>query len=88
MIGFKPSYGRISRHGLLAYGSSFDQIGLVSQSVEDAALMLEIMAGADEFDGTASTEAVPAYSENLDLISPPKWPTFVRLWSILILIQR
>ncbi len=72
VIGFKPSYGRISRHGLLAYGSSFDQIGLLSHSVEDAALMLEIMAGADEFDGTASTQAVPAYSENLNFDQPAK----------------
>jgi aspartyl-tRNA(Asn)/glutamyl-tRNA(Gln) amidotransferase subunit A len=65
VIGFKPTYGRISRHGLLAYGSSFDQIGVVSHSVEDAALLLEIMAGADEFDATASEKPVEAYAENM-----------------------
>jgi aspartyl-tRNA(Asn)/glutamyl-tRNA(Gln) amidotransferase subunit A len=62
----KPTYGRISRHGLLAYGSSFDQIGTLSHSVVDAALFLEIMAGADEFDATASSRPVEAYVAALD----------------------
>ncbi|MEO0728364.1 MAG: Asp-tRNA(Asn)/Glu-tRNA(Gln) amidotransferase subunit GatA [Bacteroidota bacterium] len=62
VIGLKPTYGRISRHGLLAYGSSFDQIGVLSNSVSDAALLLEIMAGHDDFDSTASTEPVLKYS--------------------------
>ena len=70
VIGFKPSYGRISRHGLLAYGSSFDQIGTLSQSVEDAALFLEIMAGADDFDSTASQQPVEPYFENLEKEKP------------------
>jgi aspartyl-tRNA(Asn)/glutamyl-tRNA(Gln) amidotransferase subunit A len=65
VIGFKPTYGRISRYGLLAYGSSFDQIGVFANSVSDTALLLEIMAGADEFDATASPRAVEAYAKNL-----------------------
>jgi len=66
VIGMKPSYGRVSRHGLLAYGSSFDQIGILSHSVEDAALCLEVIAGADEFDSTVSQTNVPAYSQTLN----------------------
>ncbi len=62
VIGFKPTYGRISRHGLIAYASSFDQIGTFTNSAEDAALLLEIMAGKDQFDGTNSAKPVPSYS--------------------------
>ncbi|MEZ4888953.1 MAG: Asp-tRNA(Asn)/Glu-tRNA(Gln) amidotransferase subunit GatA [Chitinophagales bacterium] len=65
VIGFKPTYGRISRHGLIAYASSFDQIGTLTHSVEDAALLLEIMAGKDDFDGTNSSKPVPSYSQSL-----------------------
>lgn len=60
--GLKPTYGRISRYGLIAYGSSFDQIGPITNSLEDAALLLEIMAGEDEFDSTVSSKEVEAYS--------------------------
>lgn len=63
VVGFKPGYGRISRHGLIAYGSSLDQIGILSHSIADAALLLEIMAGPDDYDGTASREPVPPYSQ-------------------------
>jgi aspartyl-tRNA(Asn)/glutamyl-tRNA(Gln) amidotransferase subunit A len=65
VFGLKPTYGRISRHGLLAYGSSFDQIGVLANSVSDAALALEVMAGADDFDATASQQPVEAYSQML-----------------------
>ncbi|UOQ53492.1 Asp-tRNA(Asn)/Glu-tRNA(Gln) amidotransferase subunit GatA [Hymenobacter cellulosivorans] len=65
IIGFKPTYSRISRYGLVAYASSFDQIGTLTRSVEDAALLLEVMAGPDDFDSTVSQQPVPAYSELL-----------------------
>lgn len=51
--GFKPTYGRISRHGLLAYGSSFDQIGFLAHHPEDIARFLQVSAGADDYDSTA-----------------------------------
>lgn len=63
--GLKPTYGRISRHGLIAYASSFDQIGPFANSLEDTALLLEIMAGKDEFDSTASSREVPTYLDGM-----------------------
>ena len=62
IIGLKPTYGRISRYGLIAYGSSFDQIGIFAQNIPDTALVLESIAGADEFDSTVSERAVPVFS--------------------------
>ncbi len=57
VVGLKPAYGRISRHGLIAYASSFDIIGTLTNCLEDASRMLEVMAGPDEFDSTAIQES-------------------------------
>jgi len=67
VVGLKPTYSRISRYGLIAYASSFDQIGTLTHSVADAALLLEVMAGPDEFDSTVSQREVPAYSQQLEV---------------------
>ena len=56
VIGMKPTYGRISRNGLIAYGSSFDQIGVFSKTIQDANLLIHVMSGSDKFDSTVSSE--------------------------------
>lgn len=62
VVGFKPSYGRISRHGLIAYGSSFDQIGILAHTTRDIATVLEIIAGPDGYDSTALPDMPEPYS--------------------------
>lgn len=58
LVGLKPSYGRISRYGLIAYASSFDQIGPFTKSVEDAALLYQVIGGKDERDATTSSKPI------------------------------
>jgi aspartyl-tRNA(Asn)/glutamyl-tRNA(Gln) amidotransferase subunit A len=62
VFGLKPTYARVSRYGLVAYGSSFDCIGVFAKNPIDIALVLEVIAGADEYDSTASQHPVPSYS--------------------------
>ena len=64
-VGLKPTYGRVSRFGLIAYASSFDQIGPITKSVEDCALVLEIISGADKNDNTSSSQRVEVYNQGL-----------------------
>lgn len=70
VVGLKPTYGRISRWGLVAYASSFDCIGPITNTVDDAALLLEVMAGPDQFDSTVSEQPVDRYSATPVLPSP------------------
>jgi aspartyl-tRNA(Asn)/glutamyl-tRNA(Gln) amidotransferase subunit A len=65
VVGLKPTYGRVSRYGLIAYASSFDQVGIFARSVEDAGLVLEVIAGPDEFDSTVSSAPVPVFSKEI-----------------------
>jgi aspartyl-tRNA(Asn)/glutamyl-tRNA(Gln) amidotransferase subunit A len=63
ITGLKPTYGRVSRYGMIAFASSLDQAGVLTQTAEDAALLLEAMAGFDERDSTSLDEPVPPYSQ-------------------------
>lgn len=64
-VGLKPTYGRVSRYGLIAYASSFDQIGPITKTVADNALVLEVISGKDSRDNTSSSRPVESYSEEL-----------------------
>ena len=72
VVGLKPSYGMISRYGLIAYASSFDQIGIFTNNIDDAALVLEAIAGADNFDSTVSDKSVPSFSKTIQADTVPK----------------
>ena len=65
VTGFKPSYGRVSRYGMVAYGSSLDQAGVIAQSAADCASVLQVMAGHDVRDGTSLDAPVPDYQKAL-----------------------
>ena len=65
VVGVLPTYGRVSRYGLIAFASSLDRVGPLTRSVADAATMLEVLAGPDPMDATAADEPVPAYSAEL-----------------------
>ncbi len=65
IVGFKPTYGRVSRYGVIAMGSSLDSPGPITKTVEDAALILKVIAGNDPNDATTSQEVVKNYSRNL-----------------------
>ncbi|WP_020484716.1 Asp-tRNA(Asn)/Glu-tRNA(Gln) amidotransferase subunit GatA [Methylomonas sp. MK1] len=66
ITGLKPTYGRVSRYGMIAYASSLDQGGPMTRSAEDAALLMQIMAGFDPKDSTSVNQAVPDYSADLN----------------------
>ena len=65
VVGLKPTYGRVSRYGLVAYASSLDQIGPITRDVTDCANVLNVIAGHDDMDSTSSTAAVPDFTKSL-----------------------
>ncbi len=81
IVGLKPTYGRVSRYGLLAFASSLDQIGPFALTVSDAATLLQAIAGQDPCDATSADEAVPAFDAGLT--EPLPKPTIGVPWKML-----
>src|SRR5262249_25147749 len=71
IVGLKPTYGRVSRFGLVAFASSLGQIGPFAHDVRDVALLLEVIAGHDLRDSTSGAKPVPAYTRTLDELVQP-----------------
>ena len=69
IVGLKPSYGRVSRFGVTAFASSLDQVGPMTKSVDDAAMLLQVLAGHDEMDGTTPKDFVPDYMKAMEIAS-------------------
>lgn len=65
-VGLKPTYGRVSRYGVVAMGSSLDCPGPMTKTVEDAAILLNLIAGHDKYDGTSTTQSVPDFTSGLN----------------------
>ena len=76
LVGFKPTYGRISRYGVIAYASSFDQVGTFTHEVEDAALLLEVLAGKDSLDATTLDFDLPPMNLSREQSGPKRIAVF------------
>jgi aspartyl-tRNA(Asn)/glutamyl-tRNA(Gln) amidotransferase subunit A len=78
LYGFKPTYGYISRYGLIAYASSFDIIGPIGHSISDIQLVMDVIAGPDEHDATSIKDPVPSFVENDNLPHAPKRFAYIK----------